>query len=101
MDCFVDSLLGTFDEDALYANLDWLAGAQARIEERLFAQRQKTKPASLFLYDVTRSYVEATQNALAAFGDNRDGQTREAPECHRLTLRRGLPCGLYPMLSRQ
>src|SRR6266568_3553280 len=66
--------LGTFDEDALYENLDWLAGAQARIEDRLFAQRQKTKPASLFLYDMTRSYLEGTQNALAAFGYNRDGK---------------------------
>jgi Transposase DDE domain len=66
--------LGTFDEDALYENLDWLAGAQARIEERLFAQRQKTKPASLFLYDVTSSYLEGTHNALAAFGYNRDGK---------------------------
>src|SRR2546429_4871283 len=66
--------VGTFDEDALYENLDWLAGAQARIEDRLFAQRQKTKPASLFLYDVTRSYLEGTQNALAAFGYNRDGK---------------------------
>src|SRR5512132_3855265 len=66
--------LGTFDEDALYENLDWLAGAQARIEERLFAQRQQTKPASLFLYDVTSSYLEGTHNALAAFGYNRDGK---------------------------
>jgi Transposase DDE domain len=66
--------VGTFDEDALYENLDWLAGAQARIEDRLFAQRQKTKPASLFLYDVTSSYVEGTHNALAAFGYNRDGK---------------------------
>ena len=66
--------LDMFDEDALYENLDWLAGAQARIEDRLFAQRQKTKPASLFLYDVTSSYVEGTQNALAAFGYNRDGK---------------------------
>lgn len=66
--------LGPFDEDALYENLDWLAGAQARIEDRLFAQRQKTKPASLFLYDVTSSYVEGTQNELAAFGYNRDGK---------------------------
>jgi Transposase DDE domain len=66
--------LGTFDEDALYENLDWLAGAQARIEDRLFAQRQKTKPASLFLYDVTSSYLEGTHNALAAFGYNRDGK---------------------------
>src|SRR5512132_1832051 len=66
--------LGTFDEDALYENLDWLAGVQARVEDRLFAQRQKTKPASLFLYDVTSSYLEGTQNALAAFGYNRDGK---------------------------
>jgi transposase len=66
--------LDTFDEDALYENLDWLAGAQARIEERLFAQRQQTKPASLFLYDVTSSYLEGTHNALAAFGYNRDGK---------------------------
>jgi len=66
--------LGPFDEDALYENLDWLAGAQARIEERLFAQRQKTTPASLFLYDVTSSYLEGTHNALAAFGYNRDGK---------------------------
>jgi hypothetical protein len=66
--------LGPFDEDALYENLDWLAGAQARIEDRLFAQRQQTKPASLFLYDVTSSYLEGTHNALAAFGYNRDGK---------------------------
>lgn len=66
--------LDTFDEEALYENLDWLAGAQARIEDRLFAQRQKTKPASLFLYDVTSSYLEGTQNELAAFGYNRDGK---------------------------
>jgi Transposase DDE domain len=66
--------LDTFDEDALYENLDWLAGAHARIEERLCAQRQQTKPASLFLYDVTSSYLEGTHNALAAFGYNRDGK---------------------------
>jgi hypothetical protein len=66
--------LDMFDEDALYANLDWLAGAQALVEDRLFAQRTKAKPISLFLYDVTSSYLEGTQNALAAFGYNRDGK---------------------------
>ena len=66
--------LGTFDEDALYENLDWLAGAQAFVEDRLFAQRIKTKPVTLFLYDVTSSYLEGTHNALAAFGYNRDGK---------------------------
>src|ERR687888_917619 len=66
--------LDAFDEEALYENLDWLAGAQARIEDRLFAQRTKTTPVSLFLYDVTSSYLEGTHNALAAFGYNRDGK---------------------------
>jgi hypothetical protein len=66
--------LDAFDEDALYENLDWLAGAQAAIEDRLFVQRTKTKPINLFLYDVTSSYLEGTQNALAAFGYNRDGK---------------------------
>src|SRR6266849_5644838 len=66
--------LGTFDEDALYENLDWLAGAQASIEDRLFAQHTKTTPVSLFLYDVTSSYLEGTHNELAAFGSNRDGK---------------------------
>ena len=66
--------LGTFDEDALYENLDWLAEAQAAVEDRLFAQRTKTKPVNLFLYDVTSSYLEGTQNELAAFGYNRDGK---------------------------
>src|SRR6201997_725169 len=66
--------LETLDEDARYENLDWLAGAQAAIEDRLYAQRQKTTPASLFLSDVTSSYVEGTHNALAAFGYNRDGK---------------------------
>src|SRR5256884_5261626 len=66
--------LGPFNEDAVYENLDWLASAQAAIDDRLFAQRKKTTPASLFVYDVTSSYLEGTHNALAAFGYNRDGK---------------------------
>jgi len=66
--------LGPFDEDALYENLDWLAGAQASVEDKHFAQRTQSKPVSLFLYDVTSSYLEGTHNALAAFGYNRDGK---------------------------
>ena len=66
--------VGTFDEDALYANLDWLANRQAAVEDTLFAKRNRTKPVSLFLYDVTSSYLEGTQNELAAFGYNRDGK---------------------------
>jgi Transposase DDE domain len=66
--------LGPFDEDALYENLDWLASAQAAIEDRLYVQRTTTKPITLFLYDVTSSYLEGTHNELAAFGYNRDGK---------------------------
>jgi hypothetical protein len=62
------------DEDALYENLDWLAGGQASIEDRLVAQRSKTKPVNLFWYDVTRRSLEGTPNDLAAFGYNRDGK---------------------------
>ena len=66
--------LGAFDEDALYENLDGLAGAQAAIADRLFAQRAKAKPVSLFLYAVTSRSLEGTHNALAAFGYKRDGK---------------------------
>ena len=64
--------LGRFDEDDLYANLDWLAEHQAEIERRLFAHRHGRQKPSLFLYDVTSSYLEGTRNELAAFGYNRD-----------------------------
>jgi hypothetical protein len=66
--------LGPFDEEALYENLDWLAHRQAAVEDTLFAQRTRIKSVSLFLYDVTSSYVEGTHNELAAFGYNRDGK---------------------------
>src|ERR687888_484385 len=66
--------IGPFDEDALYENLDWLAHRQAAVEDTLFAKRTRLKPVSLFLYDVTSSYLEGTHNELAAFGYNRDGK---------------------------
>jgi transposase len=63
--------LDRFDEDDLYANLDWLAEHQAEIEQSLFRQ-QKLAGDGLFLYDVTSSYLEGEQNAFAAWGYNRD-----------------------------
>lgn len=64
--------LGAFNEDDLYANLDWLNEHQEEIEDKLFAQVEgKTQ---LFLYDVTSSYLEGEQNELARFGYNRDGK---------------------------
>jgi transposase len=66
--------LDGFDEDDLYENLDWLAENQDDIENRMFRKRQPQVDAPLFLYDVTSSYLEGTQNELAAFGYNRDGK---------------------------
>jgi len=67
--------LSHFNEDDLYDNLDWLASQQAVIEDRLFAAAYPAgQRPSLFLYDVTSSYFEGTDNELAAFGYNRDGK---------------------------
>jgi len=63
--------LDAFDEDDLYANLDWLCENQERIERDL---SQGRAPGGLFLYDVTSSYLEGEHNELAAFGYNRDGK---------------------------
>ena len=70
----VGAALGTvgFDEDDLYANLDWLADNQADIESRLFAQRDAASAHDVFLYGVTSTYLEGEHNAFAAFGYNRD-----------------------------
>jgi len=66
--------LDAFHEDDLYHAMDWLTSRQARIEKALFTHRyaaDKTPP-SLYLYDVTSSYLEGTQNELGAFGKCRD-----------------------------
>ncbi|MCP4896851.1 MAG: IS1634 family transposase [bacterium] len=64
--------LDAFHEDDLYQNLDWLAENQQRIEDHLFRSRYGSQKPSLYLYDVTSSYLEGTCNELAAFGYNRD-----------------------------
>ena len=61
-----------FCEDNLYENLTWLAENQEGIEKRLFAFRRGQSKPALFLYDVTSSYLEGDQNALADWGYNRD-----------------------------
>src|SRR5208337_3126063 len=66
--------LAPFTEDQLYPNLAWLADNQARIEQELFAQLHPNGCPDLFLYDVTSSYLEGDDNALAAWGYNRDGK---------------------------
>lgn len=68
--------LGAFDEDDLYAALDDLAARQERIEQTLYRHylQRRGSPPTLFLYDVTSSYLEGENNALGEFGYNRDGK---------------------------
>jgi len=70
--CDVLGLEDGFSEDDLYANLVYLAEHQAAIEQRLFRARRGTSRPRLFLYDVTSTYLEGTENALADWGFNRD-----------------------------
>lgn len=66
--------LPSFDEDDLYENLAWLSDRQEALEQALFARRPAQEKPSLYLYDVTSTYLEGDHNALAAFGYNRDGK---------------------------
>lgn len=69
----VEELLGisSFDEDDLYGALDWLEQNQDSIEDSLFKARGG-QCQTLFLYDVTSSYLEGQNNELAKHGYNRD-----------------------------
>ena len=68
--------LEEFDEDDLYAALDWLASQQERIERELYQAYVKAQgqPPVLVLYDVTSSYFEGECNELGQYGYNRDGK---------------------------
>ena len=54
----------------LYSNLSWLENNQLSIEKKL--QKIHKVKANLYLYDVTSSYLEGTNNELADYGYNRD-----------------------------
>lgn len=73
-------LLGdeAMDENDLYRNLDWLCQNQAAIEDDLFRHRHPDGGCTLYLYDVTSSYLEGSKNALAAYGYNRDRKSGRA-----------------------
>ena len=72
--CDVLDIRRGFDENDLYDNLRWLADNQEEIEKKLFSvRREKTKP-EIFLYDVTSSYLEGTNNYFGEYGYNRDGK---------------------------
>lgn len=60
------------NEEDLYENLSWLAENQESIEKKLFKARFPKATPTLFLYDVTSSYLEGDCNAFAQWGYNRD-----------------------------
>jgi len=70
--CDVLGLECGFSENALYKNLSWIEKNQERIERDLFKVRRASQKPTLFLYDVTSSYLEGEENELAAYGYNRD-----------------------------
>ena len=88
--------LERFDEDDLYAALDWLQVHQERIEQAL---APKIEPGAVFLYDVTSSYLEGQCNELGAYGYNRDGKRyKKQVVAGLLTAASGEPLSiqLYP-----
>ncbi|WP_077076145.1 IS1634 family transposase [Cuniculiplasma divulgatum] len=64
--------LNNFNEDDLYGAMDWIESDQRRIEKRLFHARYGEKRPTLYLYDVTSSYLEGEKNEYADWGYNRD-----------------------------
>lgn len=66
--------LDSFTEDHLYTAMDWLDERQHKIEKSLFTQRYPDTKPQFYLYDVTSSYLEGTQNELGDWGYNRDGK---------------------------
>jgi len=74
--CDVLDIRRGFDENDLYENLKWLADNQEVIEKKLFSvRREKAKP-EIFLYDVTSSYLEGTNNYFGEYGSKRGGSSK-------------------------
>ena len=57
--------------DDLYSVLGQASNLQAKIERKWFLYN-KSKHKEVYLYDITSTYFEGTQNDLSAFGYNRD-----------------------------
>tara|TARA_B100000315_G_C14545277_1_gene572923 strand:- start:68 stop:1666 length:1599 start_codon:yes stop_codon:yes gene_type:complete len=61
-------------QNELYEALDQLYERQEEIEKNLYVSRYGEKTPSLYLYDVTSSYLEGEQNECGNWGYNRDGK---------------------------
>ena len=65
--------LGTLKLQDIYDTVGLTTVYQTKIEKK-WNLYNKTKNNEIFLYDITSSYFEGTQNQLSAFGYNRDGK---------------------------
>lgn len=63
----------TLKLDDLYFELGEFSRMQTRIEKKWNVYHSK-RHKDIYLYDITSSYFEGTENALSAFGYNRDGK---------------------------
>lgn len=63
----------TLKLDNLYFELGEFSRMQARVEKKWNVYHSK-RHKNIYLYDITSSYFEGTENALSAFGYNRDGK---------------------------
>ena len=59
--------------DDLYFELGEFSRMQTKVEKKWNVYHRK-RHKNIFLYDITSSYFEGTENALSAFGYNRDGK---------------------------
>ncbi len=59
--------------DDLYFELGEFSRMQSKIEKKWNVYHKK-RHKNIFLYDITSSYFEGTENKLSAFGYNRDGK---------------------------
>ena len=66
--------------DDLYRSLGQLPAYQKKIQRKWF-QYHHGNTRQIYLYDITSTYFEGTQNELAAFGYNRDGKKGKMQIC--------------------
>lgn len=79
-----------FDENDLYAAMDWLQPRQPRIEKALASRH--FHEGSLVLYDLTSSYFEGKSCPLARLGYSRDGKKGKLQIVYGLLCNRaGIP----------
>lgn len=77
--------------DDFYKSLGKLSVYQDKIERKWFLYNKGAKKR-VYLYDLTSSYFEGTENELAAFGYNRDKKTGKMQICiGLLTDEKGFP----------